>query len=98
MSDISVKGIKMICSIKMFSSLTQFRMYQGAPSRGAPTRYLFTVSNSGLLFCRPRTASHAHRHRQPYGINSSIDLWKWGMIEDLWCCTLVSESRDLQLI
>ena len=37
--------------------------------------YLFTVSNSGLLSVqRPRPVSHAHyRHRQPSGLNSSID-------------------------
>jgi len=35
--------------------------------------YLFTVFNSGLLSLqRPRPASHAHGHRQPYGLNSSI--------------------------
>jgi len=43
------------------------------PSRGVPTRcYLFTASNSGMLFYTKRvstTSSHAHfRHRHPYGL------------------------------
>jgi len=43
---------------------------------------LFTVSNSGLLSVqRPRPASHAHGHRQPYDLNSSIDLGRGYLYE-----------------
>jgi len=59
-----------------------FTKHYNAPSRGAPTHYYLQfpiqVSFFILSVCRPRPTSHARfRHRHPYGINSSIDSFRF---------------------
>jgi len=65
-------------------------------------RYLFTVSNSGLLSVqRPRPASHAHfchRHisvTDTCGLNSSIDSMFWQNYQSNWLIIL-SERYERQ--